>query len=59
MKTKQEQFKEKLVKLLEEEMSENDDLSSIAFAVADFYIEVSRKLNEELERMSNSSNVVH
>lgn len=59
MKTKQDQFKEKLIKLLEQEMNENDDLSSIAFAIADFCIEVSRKMNEELERMSNGSNVVH
>lgn len=59
MKTKQDQFKEKLIKLLEEEINENDDLSSIAFAVADFSIEVSRKLNEEFERMSSESSLVH
>lgn len=59
MKTKQSQFKEKLIKLLEEEMNENDDLSSIAFAVVDFSIEVSRKLNEEFERVSRESSLVH
>lgn len=61
MKAKKDQFKEKLINLLEEEMRENegDDLSYVAFAVAEFCNDVAIKMNEELEKMMSSSRAVH